>query len=164
MVVLVAASEAQAECKNNKNPAQAERDLLFYWRCMSPLLFSVVDVVALCRSHLFLEVGNAGFDEDVVPLDELLDVAAVHTVAIEGGQHLGEIVEELGTGGFLHVEGALLTFLQGFQALEDVHQGHIIAVGKHGDVGQRGDAVGAECGNTLVGGIECLDNEVVLTA
>ena len=88
VVVLVAASEAQAECKNNKNPAQAERDLLFYWRCMSPLLFSVVDVVALCGSHLFLEVGNAGFDEDVVPLDELLDVRVLYAVLIPLGQYL----------------------------------------------------------------------------
>ncbi len=50
---------------------------------MSPgsfLFFSVVNVVTLCGSHLLFEVGDACLDEDVVPLDELLDVGVLHTV------------------------------------------------------------------------------------
>ena len=53
--------------------------LLFYVRTLlqrpaDVLVLAVVDVVALCGSHLLFEVGDAGLDEDVVPLDELLDM------------------------------------------------------------------------------------------
>ena len=48
-------------------------------------LLAVVDVVAFGGFHLLLEVGDASLDEDVVPLDELLDVAGVHALTVEVG-------------------------------------------------------------------------------
>ncbi len=65
------------------------------------LFLAVVDVVALGGSHVFFEVGDAGLDKDVVPLDEFLDVAVLHTVLIPVGQHLGEVVVQL-LGAGLH--------------------------------------------------------------
>ena len=47
--------------------------------------FSVINVVTLSRCHLFLKVGDACFDEDVVPLDEFFDVAVLYTVLIPFG-------------------------------------------------------------------------------
>ena len=58
------------------------------------LLFAVVDVVALCGSENRLEVLEAILHEDVVPLQELLDVAVVYAVLVEVGQHLCEVVTQ----------------------------------------------------------------------
>ena len=41
------------------------------------LFFSVVDIITLGGCHLLFEVGDACLHEDVVPLDELLDVAVL---------------------------------------------------------------------------------------
>ena len=49
-------------------------------------LLAVVDVVAFCRGDIFLEVGDAVLNEDVVPGDELLDVAVLHALLIPLGQ------------------------------------------------------------------------------
>ena len=38
--------------------------------------------------------------------------------------------------GFLLVDAGLLAVLKGLQVLEDVHQGHIVGLGEHGDVGE----------------------------
>ena len=46
------------------------------------LILPIVDVIAFGGLHLFLEVGNAGFNQYIVPTDELLDVADVDTVAV----------------------------------------------------------------------------------
>ena len=59
------------------------------------LFFSVVNIVALSGCQFLFEVGNAGLDKDVVPLDELLDVSVLYTVLIPVGQHLREVVVQL---------------------------------------------------------------------
>ena len=58
------------------------------------VLFAIVDVVTVGGGHLFLEVGDACFHEDVVPGDELLDVAVVDALLIPLGEYLGEIGAE----------------------------------------------------------------------
>ena len=68
--------------------------LLFYLFTFLPLifLFPVVDVVALSGSKFLFEVGEAGVHQDVIPLDELLDVAVLNALLIPVGQHLREIL------------------------------------------------------------------------
>ena len=97
-------------------------------------LGSVIDIVALGGFHLLLEVGDAGLDKDVIPLNELLDVAAMNTLAVEVGQHVAEILKELVSLGFLNVDGRGLTLFQGLQTVKDIHQRHVVAVGEHGDI------------------------------
>jgi len=99
-------------------------------------LFTIVDVVAVGGTHLFLEVGDACFYEDVVPGDELLDVAVVNTLLIPLREYLGEIGAELVACGFLLVDAGFLAVLKGLQVVEYVHQGHIVGLGEHGDVGE----------------------------
>ena len=111
-----------------------------------------------------LEVGDAGLDEDVVPGDELLDVTVLHAVLIPLGEYLAEIVAQLLARCFLLVDAGRLAALQVLHVLKDVHQGHIVGLGKHGDVAQRGDAVGGEGGHSLVGIVERLDNQVVVSS
>ena len=48
--------------------------LVFLQRPVKELVLAVIDVVALSGSHLLFEVGDTSLDEDVVPLDELLNV------------------------------------------------------------------------------------------
>jgi hypothetical protein len=55
-----------------------------------------------CRSRFFfffwfgiLEVGDTGFDEDIVPGDELFDVAVLNAVLIPFGENFAEVGTEL---------------------------------------------------------------------
>ena len=100
------------------------------------MLLTIVDVVTFGGGHLFLEVGDACFYEDVVPGDELLDVAVVNALLIPLGEYFGEVGAEFVARGFLLVDAGLLAVLKGLQVLEDVHQGHIVGLGEHGDVGE----------------------------
>lgn len=59
------------------------------------LFEAVVDVVALGGLELFVEVCDAVGYEYVVPLQQLLYVAVVHAVAVEVGQHFGEVFAQL---------------------------------------------------------------------
>ena len=58
------------------------------------LFFAVVYVIALGGLQVFLEVSDAVFDKDVVPLKQLLDVTVVYAVAVKLGQNLGEILAQ----------------------------------------------------------------------
>ena len=58
------------------------------------VLLTIVDVVTFGGGHLFLEVGDACFHEDVVPGDELFDVAVVDALLIPLGEYLGEVGAE----------------------------------------------------------------------
>ena len=84
-------------------------------------LFTIVDVVAVGGGHLFLEVGDACFHEDVVPRDEFLDVAVVDALLIPLGEYLGEVGAEFVACGFLLVDAGFLAVL--IQVVEYVHQG-----------------------------------------
>ena len=85
---------------------------------------------------LFLEVGDAVLNQDVVPLYELLDVTDVYAVTVKVGEHLGEVLTQLVVGGFLEVDAGLLALLQCLHALQHYHERHVFVVGEHGDVGQ----------------------------
>ena len=104
--------------------------------CGSFLYFSVVDIVTLGGRHLFFEVGYAGLHEDVVPLDELLDVAVLHAVLIPVGQYLREVVVQLFGRSLTEVDARLLAFFQVTHGCKDLHQGDVVRFGKHSDVGQ----------------------------
>ena len=41
---------------------------------LKAMLLSVINVIALGWFHVFLKVSNTCFDEDFIPLEELLDV------------------------------------------------------------------------------------------
>ena len=53
---------------------QRLRDLL--------LLSTIIYIVTLCRRKGSLEVGNTVLSHDVVPLEQLLDVAVTYTVTV----------------------------------------------------------------------------------
>ena len=128
------------------------------------MLGAVVDVVALCGGEGGLEIGDAVAHEDVVPLQELADVAVVYALAVVVGQHFGEEVAQLLGGGFLIVERAGLQF--GFLAkvLQDLPEGDIVAIGVHSDVAKAGDAVGAKGGHALACFVKCFYDKVHLAA
>ena len=84
------------------------------------------------------------------------------TVAIPLGQHFREVVLQLLRGGFLGIDGGFLALSHGLEILQDVHQGDVVGLSEHSDVCQRRDTVGGEGGHTAMGGIEGLDDEVVL--
>lgn len=54
-------------------------------------LLPVVHVFALRFLKRLIEVGQAVLDEDVVPLEQLLDVGGIYAVAIVVGQHLAHV-------------------------------------------------------------------------
>ena len=62
-----------------------------HWRGFS-LLFPIVDVVAFCGGDIFFKVGDAVLNQNVVPGDEFLDVAVLHTLLIPLGKNLCKIV------------------------------------------------------------------------
>jgi len=98
------------------------------------LLFSVIHVVSFGGCEVFFEVGDAGLDEDVVPLDELLDVAVLHAVLIPVGQHLREVCVQLSGCGFLEIHAGGLALLQVAHGCQHLHEGDILCLCEHGDV------------------------------
>ena len=129
-------------------------------RVRSRLILAVVNVVALGGSQCGLEVGDAILHEDVVPLDELLDVAVVYAVAIEVGQHLGEILLEFLSRTFLIIKGALFRLLLLTHVLQHLPKGDVVGVGEHGDVGKARHTVGGECWHAFVCFVECFYDEI----
>ena len=65
------------------------------------MLGAVVDIIALGRSESALKIGDAVAHEDVVPLNQLADVAVVDTLAVVVGQHFAEELVKLLAGYFL---------------------------------------------------------------
>ena len=123
---------------------------------------AVVDVIAFRGLHFFFEVGDAGFNEYIIPGDELLDVAGMYAVAVPLGENLREIVLKFLAGGLLGIDGGFLAFLECLEVLQDIHQGDVVGLGEHGDVGQRRDAVGGEGGHAAVRLVKRLGDQVVL--
>ena len=116
------------------------------------------------RCHLFLEVGDTGLYEDVIPRDELLDMAVLHAILIPFGQHFGEVGAELFAAGFLLVDAGFLATLELLEVLKYIHQGHVVGLCVHSDIGQRGDTVGGKGGHAAMSAVEGLDDEVVVTS
>ncbi len=89
----------QKPCKRKGCRPMWDDSLLGETRSLDPLsvflLLAVVDIVALCGGENGLEVGVAVLHEDIVPLEQLLDVAVVHAALVEVGQHFREIVAQL---------------------------------------------------------------------
>ena len=92
-------SVGQKPCKRKGCRPMWDDSLLGETRSLDPLsvflLLAVIDIVALCGGENGLEVGVTVLHEDIVPLEQLLDVAVVHAVLVEVGQHLREIVAQL---------------------------------------------------------------------
>ena len=115
------------------------------------MLGTVVDIVTFGGCEGGLKVGDAITHEDVVPLDELADVAIVDALAVVVGQHFSEEVVQLLRRCFLIVE------LTGFQlgllaeVLQHLPKGDVVAVGEHCDVAKTCDTVGSECRPALLG-------------
>ena len=122
---------------------------------------AVVDVVTLGGLE-FVKVGEAGCYKNVVPLQQFLDVAVVYAVAVPLGQHAGEVVVQLLGAGLLVVDAGRLAALQLLDGVEHFIEGNVLGLGKHGDVGQRGESVGGECRYALVRFVECFYDEAVL--
>ena len=115
------------------------------------LFNAVVDIVAFCWLHVLLKVGDAALDEDVIPLDELFDVAVVHTLAVEFGQNLGKVLAQFLTTGLAEIYTAGLAVLKVAHIGENLPKGHIFRIGVHCDICKRGDAVGCKCWYSLMG-------------
>ena len=81
---------------------------LFVWG-MVLFLFAIVDIVAFCGREFLLKIGNSGCDENVVPLEQLFDVAVVDTLTVPFGQHFGEIVVQFVGRSLLVVEAGYLS-------------------------------------------------------
>ena len=103
--------------------------LLFFF------LFSVVNVVAFRRLQL-IKVRDACGNENVVPLQQLLDVAVVYAVAVPFRQHLREVVLQFLAAGLLVVETHGFTLFQFLDGIEHLVEGNVLGHCKHGDVAQ----------------------------
>ena len=130
------------------------------WRLFLSFL-AVVGIVARSGFHFFLEGGNTGLYENVIPLDELLNVAIVNTLSVEFGQYLGKVFAKLVTTCLAEVDTCGFSLFEVTHICEHLPKGHIVGVGVHRDVGKRCYTVGCECGDSLVGVVECFDNETV---
>ena len=62
---------------------------MFLQRSVKELVLTVVNVITLGGSHLLLDVGDAGVDEDVVQPAERIDVRGEPSGRISRGQSLG---------------------------------------------------------------------------
>ena len=122
---------------------------------------AVVNIVALGGLHILFKVSDTVLYEDVIPLDELLDVAIVNTLAVEFWQHLCKVFAKFVATCLSEVDTGGLSLFEVTHIGEHLPQGHIVGISVHCDVGKRGYAVGSERGDSLVGVVECLDNETV---
>ena len=69
---------------------------------LSSLLSTIINILTLCRSESSLEISDAVLSENVVPLEELLDIAVVNTVAIVVRKNLSKISVELSNRRYQH--------------------------------------------------------------
>ena len=131
---------------------------------LSNLLSTIIYVLTLCWSESGLEIGDAVLSENVVPLEELLDIAIVNTVAIVVRKNLSKISVELSNRRLLVVESARLALFLLAYAVEHFPEWHLISVCIHSDVTKACYAVGSESRDTLVSLIECFYDEVSVTS
>lgn len=131
---------------------------------LSNLLSTIIYVLTLCRSESSLEIGDAVLSKNVVPLEELLDIAVVNTVAIVVRKNLSKISVELSNRRLLVVESARLALFLLAYAVEHYPEWHLISVCIHSDVTKACYAVGSESWDTLVSLIECFYDEVSVTS
>ena len=112
----------------------------------------------------FEKIGVASLHEDVVPLDELLDIAGIDAVGIVVGQHFVKEGVELCLVRLAGVDVnglAVLFLLDGFEYL---HKRLIIVHGVHGDIAEGGDAVARTGGDATLLLVDGFHNQIAVAA
>lgn len=67
--------------------------LFGYWLCV--LFQTVIHIVAVSWRKRYLEIGNTALHKNVVPLQQLLDIAVVYTVTVIIGQYFSKVTVQL---------------------------------------------------------------------
>lgn len=131
---------------------------------LSNLLSTIIYVLTLCRSESSLEIGDAVLSENVVPLEELLDIAVVNTVAIVVRKNLSEVIVKLSSRSLLVVERTWLALFLLAYAVEYLPQWHLVCICVHSDVTKAGYTVCSESWYTLVSFVESLNDKSSVTS